>query len=116
MKVNGQDRELGDGVVTYKHVTPEGFTWLSYRKRTGEMFRAAGGTYTLEGDRYTEKCEYGFGNDYAVIKNAAHAFTCRIEGDTWHHTGKLANGTQVEEVLTRVKPSDEPKDAPALAK
>ena len=109
MKVDGQNRTMPDAVVTYKHVTPDGFTWLSYRKDTGAVFRCAGGTWTLQGDVYTENVEYGFGPDYAVIKNASHPFTCKIEGDTWHHTGNLANGMKVDEVLVRVRPSEVPK-------
>ena len=106
MKVNGQDNPLPDAAVTYKHVTPGGFTWLSYPKETGQIFRCAGGTWTLAGDAYTETIEYGMGDDFDVIKKQSHPFTCRIEGDTWHHTGKLANGTTIDERWTRVKPAE----------
>ena len=106
MKVNGEDNPLTREAVTYKHVTPAGFTWLSYPKETGKVFRAAGGTYTLRGDEYTETIEYGVGSDFEGIKNASHPFKCRIEGDTWHHNGKLAGGTTIDEEWTRVKPSD----------
>ena len=108
MKVNGEENDLPASSVTYKHVTPGGFTWLSYQKDTGKVFRAAGGTYTLTGDAYTERIEYGMGDDFDGIKNASHAFKCRIEGDTWHHTGQLANGTKLDEQWTRVKPADAP--------
>jgi hypothetical protein len=104
MKIDGQKNDLPDTDVTYKHVTPAGFTWLSYHKDSGEIFRSAGGTYTLAGDQYTEKIEYGVGSDFEGIKNASHTFTCRIEGDTWHHTGALAGGTKIDEEWTRVKP------------
>src|SRR3954470_19197407 len=50
MKVNGRPNSLPESSVTYKHVTPGGFTWLSYHKEDGKIFRAAGGTYTLSGD------------------------------------------------------------------
>ena len=109
MKVNGQVNTLPDRGVTYKHVTPGGFTWLSYEKDSGRIFRAAGGSYTLEGDTYTESIEYGMSDDFDVIKNASHPFKCRIEGDTWYHAGKLSNGTTIDEVWTRVKPAQDPK-------
>src|SRR5437016_3107256 len=54
-KYGGNQSELPRLRVTYKHVTPEGFMWLSHEKDTGKVFRAAGGTYTLHGDTYTEK-------------------------------------------------------------
>jgi hypothetical protein len=106
MKVNGEKNTLPDRSVTLKHVTPAGFTWLSYPKDSGQVYRAAGGTYTLRGDEYTETIEYGVGSDFEGIKNASHPFKCRIEGDTWHHNGKLAGGTTIDEEWTRVKPSD----------
>ena len=109
MKVDGQPNDLPDSSVTYKHVTPAGFVWLSFRKDTGVMYRSAGGTYALRGDSYTEKIEYGMGDDFDVVKNASHAFTCRIEGDTWHHSGKLSNGVSIDEQWVRVKPADAPK-------
>jgi hypothetical protein len=105
MKVNGEKNDLPATSVTYKHVTPAGFTWLSYQKDTGVVFRAGGGTYTLAGDAYTETIEYGVGPDFEGIKNASHPFTCRIEGDTWHHTGRLASGITIDEEWTRVNPA-----------
>ena len=104
MKVNGEERDLPRTSVTYKHVTPNGFMWLSYNRDDGKVFRAAGGTYTLHGDSYTEKIEYGMGDDFEVIKNAEHAFTAKVDGDRWMHTGKLANGTTIDEVWERVRP------------
>jgi hypothetical protein len=109
MKVDGQKNDLPDTDVTYKHVTPAGFTWLSYHKDSGEVFRAAGGTYTLAGDQYTEKVDYGVGSDFDGIKNASHTFTCRIEGDTWYHTGSLAGGLKIDEQWTRVKAGETTK-------
>ena len=109
MKVDGQVNTLPDRGVTYKHVTPGGFTWLSFEKDSGTIFRAAGGTWTLKGDAYTETIGYGMGDDFDAVKNASHPFTCRIEGDTWYHSGKLASGTTIDEVWTRVKPAGEGK-------
>lgn len=104
MKVNGRQSNLPESSVTYKHVTPGGFTWLSYNKEDGKIFRAAGGSYTLNGDDYTETIEYGTGDDFEGIKNASHSFKCRIEGDTWFNVGSLAGGTTLDEQWTRVKP------------
>jgi len=106
MTINGEKNDLPETAVTYKHVTPGGFVWLSYAKDTGEMFRAGGGTWTIAGDAYTEKIEYGLGGDLSQIKNGSHVFKCRIEGDTWYHVGKLADGTTIDEQWTRVKPAE----------
>jgi hypothetical protein len=103
-KYDGQEHEPPENVVTYKHVTPTGFVWLSYEKDSGKIFRAGGGKYTLKGDSYAERVEYGAGDDFDAVKNAEHTFNCKIEGDRWFHTGKLAGGTTIEEVWERVKP------------
>jgi|WetSurMetagenome_2_1015567.scaffolds.fasta_scaffold96297_2 hypothetical protein len=62
MKVDGIDRSTPRDLATYKHITPVGFIWLSHDKITGIISRAAGGTYTLSGNVYSEKIEYGIGS------------------------------------------------------
>jgi hypothetical protein len=104
MKFNGQESDLPQNSITFKHVTPGGFMWLSHEKDTGKVFRAAGGTYILRGETYTEKIDYGVGDDFEVIKKSSPSFSCKIEGDKWYHNGKLSNGLTIEEVWERVKP------------
>ena len=103
-KVDGIDRPIRRDLVSYKHITPVSFIWLSYDKSTGRISRAAGGTYTLRGNVYTEKIEYGIGSDYEVIKNSQAIFTATVDGDKWYHKGSLANGQTIEEIWERVKP------------
>ena len=108
-KFGDQESDLPEKATTYKHVTPGGFIWESHEKDTGKMFRAAGGSYTLKSDSYTEKIEYGLGDDFETIKKSSPSFKCRIEGDKWFHTGELANGLKIEEVWERVKPAESAK-------
>jgi len=105
MKVDNRTIDLPDSQPRLKHVTPDGFTWLAYEKDSGKMTSCAGGTYTLKGDKYTETIQYGMGSDYDAIKNDSHSFTCKIDGDTWHHVGALANGQTIDETWQRVKPT-----------
>jgi hypothetical protein len=102
-KVDGVDRTTPQVYMTFKHITPAGFVWLSHDKSTGMIIRAAGGTYVLSGNTYTERIEYGIGNDYEVIRNSQHSFTARIDGDKWYHVGQLANGQTIDEVWERVQ-------------
>jgi hypothetical protein len=76
--------------------------WLSYDK-DGKMTRAAGGSYTLKGDDFTDTPEYGMSGDFSVVKNRTHVFKCKVEGNKWYHTGKLASGLEIEEVWERVE-------------
>ena len=104
MKIRGEESRLPEISVTYKHITPCAFMWVSYEPVTGRIFRAAGGTYTILGNNYTEKIEYGVGGDYEIIKSTQPSFTAKVDGDRWYHDGILANGTTIEEIWERLKP------------
>jgi hypothetical protein len=104
MKVDGIDRSTPRDLATYKHITPVGFIWLSHDRITGRISRAAGGTYTLSGNVYTEKIEYGIGSQYEVIRNSQPSFTATVDGDKWYHKGSLANGQTIDEIWERLKP------------
>ena len=106
MKVSGVDNPIPQTYTTYKHLTPSGFVWLSYDKISGRIIRAAGGTYTLNGNTYIETIEYGIGSDYEIIKNSKPSFTANIDGDKWYHSGRLANGQTIDEIWERVKPGN----------
>jgi hypothetical protein len=100
-KWGGEAVSLEKDAPTLKHITPTHYTWLTYRK-TGEVFRAAGGTYTLRGGEFVQQCEYGVGQDFAVVRGK-NTYKCRVEGDKWFHTGRLPNGLTIEEVWERVR-------------
>jgi hypothetical protein len=101
-KYNGTEHKFPEGSTSIKHVTPTQFMWVTYDK-DGKVNRAAGGTYTLQGDKYEETPEYGISQDFDIIKGKAQTFKCRIDGDKWYHDGKLNNGLVIEEVWQRVK-------------
>jgi hypothetical protein len=101
-KYGGEASKLPTESTTLKHVTPTQFTWLSYDK-DGKVSRAAGGSYTVKGDVYEETPEYGISSDFDLIKGKAHAFTWKVEGGKWYHTGKLSSGLTIEEVWERVE-------------
>lgn len=100
-KYGGEDRTLPNEMTTLKHVTPSQFMWASYGD-DGVVTRAAGGTYTVDGDSYAETPSYGFSDDFDAIKGSAQKFKWKVEGDKWHHSGALSNGLTIEEVWQRV--------------
>ncbi|MDZ4702039.1 MAG: hypothetical protein SH809_20175 [Rhodothermales bacterium] len=66
----------------------------------GEEITAGGGRYEIDGDMYTEIIDY---HTSPPLVGTRISFTWLIEGDLWHHSGKI--GTfQLEEVYRRVKP------------
>jgi hypothetical protein len=100
-KWGGEAVPLPADTPTLKHITPTHYTWMTYGK-DGVITRAAGGTYTLTGDEFTQQCEYGVSEDFTIVKGK-NSYKCRVEGDKWHHAGKLPNGLTIEEVWERVK-------------
>ena len=100
-KYGGADYKFDDGTTTIKHVTDSQFMWLSYDK-DGKVTRTAGGDYTLKGDMYEETPKYGFSEDFDGLKGKPQKFTWKVEGNNWHHNGKLSNGLTIEEVWERI--------------
>jgi hypothetical protein len=101
-KYSGNEYKFPEGTTMLKHITPTQFMWATYGQ-DGKVTRAAGGSYTLEGEDYVETPEYGLSSDFDIIKGNAHAFKCKVDGNKWHHNGKLANGVTIEEVWERVE-------------
>ena len=101
-KWNGRESNLPKTATTLKHITPTQMMWVTYDKE-GKVTRAAGGSYTLKGMMYEETPEYGISADFNLIKGKTHTFKCKVEGNKWYHTGKLASGLTIEEVWERVE-------------
>jgi len=101
-KYGGQESKLPQVATMLKHVTPAQFMWAMYGK-DGKVTRALGGTYTLKGDEYVEIPEYGVGSVLDLLKGKPQVFTCKVEGNKWYHTGKISDGTTIEEVWERVE-------------
>jgi hypothetical protein len=101
-KYGGRDASFLGNTTTLKHVTPTQFMWATYGA-DGKVTRTAGGAYTLNGETYEETPEYGLGSDFGVVKAKAQTFKWTVEGNKWHHTGKLSNGLTIEEVWERVE-------------
>ena len=101
-KYGGNEFKFPEGQTMVKHVTPTQFMWATYNQ-DGKVTRAAGGRYTLQGEDYAETPEYGIGSDFDMIKGKAHTFKWKIDGNKWHHNGKLSNGVTIEEVWERVQ-------------
>ena len=101
-RYGGRESALPSESTTIKHITPSQFMWASY-DADGKVSRAAGGGYTLKDGVYEETPEYGISADFDLIKGKAHAFKCKIDGNKWHHDGKLDSGLTIEEVWERVE-------------
>jgi len=85
-----------------KLITETHFTWVAYEVVSGKVQSMAGGRYTLSDGAYTESIEYA-GEGMMDYFGKKQSFNIRVEGDKLHQSGKLSDGTKVEEVWQRVK-------------
>jgi hypothetical protein len=102
-KYGGNEVARPAGFTQIKHVTPAQFIWAVHDGE-GKVSTVLGGSYTLKGDAYVETPEYGTAENLEQLKGKPQSFTWKVEGDKWHHTGKLSTGLTIEEVWERVKP------------
>src|SRR5262245_57751047 len=102
-KYGEEQVEIPEGITQLKHVTPVQFMWGRYGK-DGKGMMALGGSYTLKGQTYEEVPEYGVGEELVnALKGKRQSFQWKIEGNKWHHTGKLSSGQSIDEVWERVE-------------
>src|SRR5262245_18673522 len=101
-KYGGKENALPTAMTTIKHITPAQMMWLTYGA-DGIVTRAGGGSYTLQGDDFTDTPEYGVGQSFQAVKGRTHKFKCRVEGNKWYHTGMLDSGLTIEEVWERIE-------------
>jgi hypothetical protein len=99
---DGKESRLPEGFTQLKHVTPTQFTWVLYGE-DGKVVAGLGGSYSLKGDEYVETPEYGVGEGFDQLKGKQQVFKWKIEGNKWHHTGKLSSGVTIEETWERVE-------------
>ena len=82
-------------------------THFSFGRQIGEEeVYAGGGTYSYDGETYTEHISY---HSAAGLAGQSIVFDARVDGDTWHHTGDIGDFV-LEEVWRRVT-SNPPAEA-----
>jgi len=101
-KYGGQEVNSPEGFTHVKHVTPTHFIWAIYGA-DGKVEDVLGGSIAIKGDQYVETPEYGTGTVLEQLKGKPQTFIWKVEGNKWHHTGKLSSGLAIEEVWERVE-------------
>jgi len=84
-----------------KLITPTNFTWVAYGDN-GLVTDMAGGSYTLEGDVYKERIDFG-GMVMLSYVGHQHTFKMKIDGDKMFINGSLYTGEVISEVWEKVK-------------
>lgn len=91
-----------------KHITPTHWTWVAYDKPKNAILAGAGGTWTIKDGKYQETCEFAT-DDVQHLRGKSFQFTINLAGDKWDHKGVPGTEIQVDQVWTRLKPSNPQK-------
>ena len=89
--------------IHIKMITATHFTWVMYDSNTKLVSASMGGSYTLVGDKYTEKVEFYLPEAMKEYSGKDQVFTIKIDGDKLLQSGTLSDGQKIEEVWQRVK-------------
>ena len=92
---------LPEGTRDIKILSAGNFMFAAYDTATGKPLYAAGGTYILEGNSYTEHMDFASGK-IAGLAGKDQSFTIKKNGDIFTQTGTLTNGKPLSEVWKRL--------------
>src|SRR4051812_37136188 len=80
-------QKLPEGTEIFKYVTGGRFVWTVVKD--GRILAAAGGSYTVNKDKYAESIEYSHGEEWASLVGKTFDFTWKVDGTTWLHVGAI---------------------------
>jgi hypothetical protein len=103
-KANDVENDLPTRLTVLKHITPTHMTWMRINPETSEVVTMACGTWTIDGDQFSDSPLYATGDAGKIVMGGTHTFSCKIVGNRWHHSGALANGLKLDEIWERVEP------------
>lgn len=99
--VSGQP--LPQGARDIKIISAGHFMFAAYDMATGKPLYTAGGTFTLDGNSYTEHVDFMSEKISAGMIGKDQHFTVKMDGDTFTQTGTRSNGKHLLEVWKRAR-------------
>jgi hypothetical protein len=100
---SGRMRSVPTGIEMTKLIVDGRYVWTVVQN--GTVVSGAGGSYTVSGDKYTEKVTYGMTDRQQPMVGRSFTFTWKFEGGKWHHKGvlKIDRAQQeIDEIWERV--------------
>lgn len=91
-----QTRDTRQPRKTMKILSGKRFQWIAYNVETGAFSGTGGGTYTTNGDHYTENIDF-FSRDNSRV-GASLTFDFEILDGVWHHSGLNSRGEPMYEL------------------
>ena len=71
-----------------KNITKTHFSWCSYNPEDGKVIGAGGGTYTIDGNSYTESTDFWYPSGTS-IPGTETAFEYKLKGKLWTISGYI---------------------------
>ena len=100
---SGRMRSVPAGIEMTKLIVDGRYVWTVVQN--GTVVAGAGGSYSVSGDKYTEKVTFGVTERQQPMVGRSFTFTWKFEGGKWHHKGVLKiDGAQqeIDEIWERV--------------
>lgn len=99
---NGQMTQMPQTArKTLKILSGTRFQWAAINPETREFFGTGGGTYTFKDGVYTENITF-FSRDNTRV-GMSLSFNGKVDGKTWHHSGKSSKGDPISEIWSRIE-------------
>ena len=99
--VSGQD--LPSGWKEIKLISGGHFVWVIYDTQKKNRAYTGGGSYKIEGDRYTEHVEFMTVDGADALIGKDQPYTLKMEGDNLVITGTLSSGDKLNETWKRAE-------------
>ena len=95
-------QQFPKGTRDIKIIAGGHFIWVAYHTDKRKPLYTGGGTYTLDGNSYTEHVDFMSEEISAGIVGKDQPFTVKLDGDTLTQTGALSTGQSLSETWKRV--------------
>jgi hypothetical protein len=93
---NGQMRKLPEGIEMTKLIVGGRYVWTVVQG--GKVRAGAGGSYTVEGEEYTENVVFTVAENQQAMVGKSFNFSWKIEDGKWYHKGTLKIGNSAQEI------------------
>jgi hypothetical protein len=84
-----------------KLITDSKFCWIHFNSEDHIVTSSAGGSYSFDGENYTENLEFG-GMGMKDYLGKSQKFTVKVENNKLYLSGALSDGLKIKEVWERI--------------
>jgi len=99
----GETKNADDGIVRLKLITQDHFAFIHYLGKNNIVLESAGGTYTVNGEDYTENIEFG-AFTMKCFFDKKQLYKIKIENGRLYLSGVMSDNQKIEEVWEEINP------------